>query len=123
MFLEDYNCVLCNTSTEETLHHLSLDCPSAQNMWNTLGFDSQFLDDPIEVLETLRGQLNVPFFMEIIISMCWAIWSVRNDTIFRQFAPTIQSGKRHFKAEFATVILRAKNAYRPLIQLWIEAYV
>jgi hypothetical protein len=81
-------------------------------MWSTLGLDSQISNDPMQVLEAFRGLLNVPFFMEIIISMCWAIWSVRNDAIFRSYALTLAAGKRHFKTEFATVILRAKNAYR-----------
>jgi hypothetical protein len=108
MFLEDYNYVLCNTSTEETLQHLFLNCPFAKDMWSTLGLDSRSSVDPMQVLEAFRGQLNVPFFMEIITSMSWAIWSVRNDAIFRNYAPTIQAGKRHFKTEFATVILREK---------------
>jgi hypothetical protein len=108
---------------EETLQHLFLDCPFAASMWNTLGVIVHHTTDPQDIFVSFRAQLNVPFFIEIIISMCWAIWLVRNDSIFRHLAPSIQSGKRHFKMEFARVILRAKGAYKSMISQWLEAYV
>lgn len=123
MFLEDYNCAICIHSLEETLQHLFLDCTFATTMWNTLGLNVHYTDDPLDIIVSFRYQLNVTFFMEIIISTCWAIWSVRNDSIFRHLAPSIQSGKRHFKLEFARVILRAREAYKPRINQWLEAYM
>jgi len=48
MELEDHSCVLCDSSSDETLVHL---------------------------LFLLKNQLQVPFFMEIIILMCWTIWN------------------------------------------------
>ena len=79
--LEDYNCVLCNNSTEESLHHLFLECPFAMALWNSLGLIICLSANPFKAIVSFRNQLNVPFFMEVIISMCWAIWSVLNDTI------------------------------------------
>jgi hypothetical protein len=70
-----------------------------------------------------RVQLGVPFSMEIIISMSWAIWSVRNDAIFRNVQPQISNAKRHFRKDFAQVILRAKKPYVPSISQWLEACV
>jgi hypothetical protein len=99
-----------------------MDCPFAATMWNTLGLNVHHTDDPLDIIVSFRYQLNVPFFMKIIISMYWAIWSVRNDAIFR-LAPSIQSGKRHFKLDFARVILKAKQTYKPRISQWLEAYV
>jgi hypothetical protein len=58
MELEYYNCVLCDSSSDETLVHL---------------------------LFLLKNQLQVPFFVEIIIIlMCWTIWNSRNGLIFNR---------------------------------------
>jgi hypothetical protein len=70
-----------------------------------------------------RVQLHCPFAMEILITMCWSIWSVRNDLIFRGIQPSLQRCKAIFKREFAQVILRAKAGYEPQISQWLEVYV
>jgi len=31
---------------------------------------------------------NVPFFMEIVVTLAWSIWEVRNDAMFRNIAPS-----------------------------------
>jgi hypothetical protein len=73
-------------------------------------------------LQLLKTQLQVPFFMEIIVTMCWSIWAVRNDQIFRDIQPTIQRCRQIFK-EFAQVILSAKASYQPSISQWLEVFV
>jgi hypothetical protein len=55
--------------------------------------------------------------------MCWAIWLVQNDSIFRHLALSVQSGKRHFKLEFPRVILREKGAYKAMISQLLQVYV
>jgi len=70
----------------------------------------RYLFDPFEAILSFRNQLRLPFFMEVIISICWDIWSVLNDAMFRQVQPSIQLGERHFKIDFAQVILRATRA-------------
>ena len=123
MALDDYNCAICNLVTDETLLHLFLDCPFAVSCWATLGLVNQNSNDPFQTITSLRTQLNLPFSMEVIISMCWAIWSVRNDAIFRNIQPSIPNAKRHFKMDSAQVILGAKKAYLPRISQWLYAYV
>jgi hypothetical protein len=59
--------------------------------------------------------LLLPFFLEIIVTLLWSIWEIRNDAIFRNMAPSVQSWKRIFRREFAWVILRAKARYQPLM--------
>ena len=81
------------------------------------------ITDPFATLESFRQQIQQPFFMEIIVTMCWSIWSVRNDAIFRNAQPSIQSCKAVFKREFAQVILRAKSSLVPLLCQCLEAYV
>jgi hypothetical protein len=36
MQLQSYNCELCNKGAEETLEHLFLQCPFAQDCWGML---------------------------------------------------------------------------------------
>jgi hypothetical protein len=64
----------------------------------------------------------LPFYMEIIITMCWAIWMMRNDIIFRNIAHLVSRCKAVFK-EFALVILRARTSYQPSIVQWLEVFV
>ena len=61
--------------------------------------------------------------MDVIITMCWAIWSLRNDKIFRGFHNSIRRCKEIFKKEFAQVILRAKSDMQPILTIWLQAYV
>ena len=46
--------------------------------------------NPYKIFEDFRVQLNVPFLMEIVIIMCWSIWAVRNDVIFRGMTPNVE---------------------------------
>ena len=123
MFLQDYNCVHCVSSTEETLLHLLVDCPFALACWNTLNLFISAHTDFLQVIVSLKDQIRLPFFMEIVITMWWYIWTIQNDVIFRNMPASIQRCKSIFKEEFALIILRAKGKYQPQIDLWLEAYV
>jgi hypothetical protein len=123
MHLEDYTCALCHSQTEETWQHLFLFCPLTQACWLSLGFILPNDDNIFNLLEHLRTQLQVRFFMEIIVTILWSIWEIRNDAIFTNIEPTVQSFRRIFKREFAWVILRAKASYQPSISQWIEVHV
>jgi hypothetical protein len=61
--------------------------------------------------------------MEIIVTMYWSIWMVRNDFIFKAIPHSICRCKSIFKKEFALVILKAKVVLHPRIDLWVEAFV
>ena len=82
MELEDYTCVLCTSSAEESLFHLVIDCPFASTCWNWLGLQINPQVDLFQNLESFKRQLQVPFFTEITILMCWSIWQTRNGIIF-----------------------------------------
>jgi len=68
-------------------------------------------------------QIQSPIFMEIIIAVFWAIWSARNDLIFRQIQHSLASCKIVFKHELAQVKLRAKEDFKPLIVSWLVHFV
>lgn len=114
MFLEDYSCVLYTTSLgEETNSHVFFDCPSVETCWNALHLLILNSEDPIASITHFRTQLHLPFAMEIIVTMSWAIWMARNDIIFRGIQPSLQHYKVIFKKELVQVILRAKASYEP----------
>jgi hypothetical protein len=120
--IPSYECVLCNLNAEETLEHLFLNCNFARSCWATLNL--QIGDgDPFEVLTSFRHQLNLSFFMDIIIIMSWSIWMARNDFIFNGLQASLQSAKDCFRKEFALVILRAKPSHKQLLVSWLAAYV
>jgi hypothetical protein len=64
--------------------------------------------DPFAVISSFRDQLNVFFFMDVLIIMSWSIWMARNDFIFRGIQPNMQFVSDNFKREFALVTFRAK---------------
>jgi hypothetical protein len=117
-----YECVLCNLHAEETLEHLFLNCNFARSCWASLNLLIG-AGDPFDVLTSFRQQLNLSFFMDIIIIMSWSIWMARNDFIFNGLQPSLQSAKACFRKEFALVILRAKPSLKQQLVLWLEAYV
>lgn len=120
MELPEYNCVLCASLHEETQEHLFLDCHFAQACWHLLGLLIPAVE-PLQVIQELRVQLDVPFAMEVIILMSWCIWMARNDLIFRGILPIVARVKDRFKDEFALVILRAKPQLRPEMSSWLHA--
>jgi hypothetical protein len=105
-------------NTEETLLHLLVGCPFVVDGWNSLNLFISAHVDLLQVLDSFKNQLRVSFFMEIIITMCWSIWTIQNDVIFRNITTSVQRCKSIFKEE-----LRAKGKYQPHLDLWIEAYV
>ena len=84
MILPDYNCVCCANQVEESSEHLFIHCPFAQSCWATLGIQVG-QDDPFSTLEQIKLQLNVPFFMEIIILMCWWFLEEFNPQLLQVF--------------------------------------
>lgn len=123
MFLETYDCVLCNDQSEETIEHLFISCPFAIQAWHSINLQVNSDLQPLQNLEFLKNQINQSFFMEVIIIFCWAIWMTRNNLIFRQIPPSIQSYKHIFKTEFLWLLCRANRKYFPNIQEWIDNLV
>jgi hypothetical protein len=68
----------------------------------------------------LKRALNVPFAMEIMVLMCWCIWTARNGWLFNGEDPKVDGCKQLFKKEFALVILRAKPRRVQAMQEWLD---
>lgn len=67
--LPSFNCVLCNNNLEETFDHLFIHCDLVRLCWGLLGLMINSSHSSFQNFENFRRQLNVPFFMEIIIIM------------------------------------------------------
>lgn len=74
-------------------------------------------------LEVIKGQLNLLFHMEIMVTMCWVIWMTRNDIIFNNnIAHSVLRCREVFKKEFALVVIRAKSHLHPHIHEWLDNF-
>ena len=70
MHLDDYQCVLCQQSTEETILHLLFYCPFAKNCWNLVNF--HFADHlSIQQIQAWKSLLQIEFSLDIFIIFCW----------------------------------------------------
>ena len=123
MILQSHECVLYNQHSRETLEHLFLTCPFATQFWASLGLLVPVFQEHFQVVSSFRRQLNIPFFMEIIILGCWGIWMSRNDFIFRQLTPSVQGGQGILKKELARATHRAKNSIKEQFQEWINNHL
>nr|TKW03055.1 hypothetical protein SEVIR_7G039300v2 [Setaria viridis] len=120
MDLPSYSCVLCPHNREETLFHVLLECPFAQECWINISLFANLSDEPYNILYSFKIQLQVQFFMEIIILMSWCIWMARNDWIFRGITPSIHGAMLRFKTVFTQVILRVKEEWKQPMLEWLE---
>lgn len=77
MDLPNYNCALCPANTQESVQHLFFQCSFAQQCCNLLQLHVSDPKDPLLSLESLKNQLNAPFFMDIVILLSWCIWMAR----------------------------------------------
>jgi len=54
------------------------------------------------------------------ILMSWAIWTIRNDFIFKNLQPEVEKAKEVFKKEIQLLSLRAKAKDSILFDRWIH---
>jgi hypothetical protein len=118
MALDSYNCVLCHLNVQESLHHLFLECPFAMSCWNLIDFAHLIQGNVFQSISVSKHSFLTT--MEIIVAMFWAIWSARNDDIFRNIQHSLLSCKVFFKKVLARVKLRVKKDLQPQLHLWID---
>jgi hypothetical protein len=120
MNLDSYDCEMCIRQLEESLMHLCFRCPFAKTAWLQIGVAVPTWLRPDRATRHIKRSLGVPFAREIIILMCWCIWIARNDWLFNEEDPNLDSCKSHFKKEFALVILRAKPSRVQQMEAWLD---
>nr|TKW21808.1 hypothetical protein SEVIR_4G145600v2 [Setaria viridis] len=120
MDLPSYSCVLCTHNREETLFHILLECPFAQECWINISLFVDLTEEPYNILNSFRIQFQVNFFMEVIILMCWCICMERNDWIFKGITPSVHSAMSRFKTVFTQVMLRVKEEWKQPMVEWLQ---
>jgi hypothetical protein len=68
----------------------------------------------------IKISLNKPFAIEVIILICWSIWTQKNGWLFQNKEPSVQDCISVFKSELALVIHRDKKTWVPDLQLWLS---
>ena len=68
----------------------------------------------------IRDQTHPNFFLMAAVMMCWGVWTVRNDLIFKGIQPIVESVQEIFRKEMKILSLRAKARYTHTINLWIQ---
>jgi len=72
---------------------------------------SSFLD----IILAVKHQINSQFFMETIVMICWAIWTARNELIFRENGTCGDEYIRTFFKE-----LKLKQDQQPQCDSWFR---
>lgn len=120
MHLESYSCVLCLQNTEETCQHLFLHCPFAIQCWQLIHVDIPLSIDFPEIADTFKNQLHSQFFMAAVILMCRAIWTVRNDLIFKGIQPSLSIARSLFQKEILLLMHRVNSRLSLQFEEWIQ---
>jgi hypothetical protein len=121
MALESYTCHLCILQKEEKLRHLFYRCPFAKQCWLQIGIIVTTWLKPDRATRYIKRKLNSSFAMEIIILMCWSIWTKRNRWVFDNLDPMVPNCKETFKREFALLFHRVKEDQAHAMKLWLSA--
>jgi hypothetical protein len=109
MALDSYTCELCILQREEKLRHLFYRCSLAKQCWQQIGVSVPTWLRPQRATCYIKRRLRVSFSMEIIILICWSIWTERNRWIFNNEDPSIQQCMTTFKKEFTLLWHRVKE--------------
>ena len=118
MHLDDYTCALCNTSLEETSHHLFFQCPFSKECWDSIDIHWELSLPPLDMLITARRDFGISIFREILITACWVLWKTRNAAIFDNVQPQLATWKIQLKEEIGLVCTKAKEEKSLLLRLW-----
>lgn len=114
---------LCQQLSEETVMHLLFYGPFSKDCWGLLHF--QFADHLTipEIFQQWKILYNVSFALDIFILICWAIWVMRNDVIFRNKNPSVADCKRTISVELHLLLHRTKPRIIPLVEAWINSHL
>ena len=85
---DDYSCLLCSTSLEETVEHLFFECDFSKLCWGELGISWPASGNRLQLLHAAKEVWMQPMFMEIFIVAAWSIWKERNNKHIRAITPT-----------------------------------
>ena len=105
-------CVLCNTSSDETIDHLFFTCPFAVQCWSTIGFSWDISLNLMDRIFQASRVHNIPFFAEAFLIAAWELWKLRNDRVFDRQNPCQARWFSNFKNQCLTQSVRFKADLR-----------
>lgn len=111
---------MCILQREETLHHLFIKCNFTKRCWESIGLNLPGHRNTFQLMQWLTMRLSVPFFMDIVILMSWCIRTTRNEWIFNNIDPHVESTRSKFFRELTMMLHRAKAKYVDGIQTLIQ---
>jgi hypothetical protein len=123
-FMDNYSCVMCDQDELETRTHLFFQCPFAQMCWQYVSptWIPPQQTDIQSFITSLKLSLNVPFFMELIMLISWAIWTTRNAFIFKSTPPNLYRCRRKFKEEVSLLLYKTPRKSYSGLKLWVERF-
>jgi hypothetical protein len=105
----------------ETSAHLFLRCNFAKACWASLGITVITTRPILQIINHIKRDLRVPFFMEIIILMSWSVWKSRNDWIFNNIDPSVEDCQLRFISDFKLLLQRAKHSSLLPMENWLNS--
>jgi len=66
-----------------------------------------------QIFQAWKTFLNVAFSLDIFIILCWAIWMMRNDVIFRNKNPSVADCKRYVTVDSLLLLHKTKAGITP----------
>ena len=142
MHLQSYDCVLCNEASWGNGRASFLALQLCQRLLESGRYSSAYCSSTFgNPWEFQNTAWCIFLHMEIIVLMCWSVWTVRNNLIFRNEAVSLDRCKLCFLSVFGLVIppvlsLKKKNWFsrlnqltndladsinRPILILWIQS--
>jgi hypothetical protein len=70
-------CVLRDSTCEETIFHLLFECPFSSDCWHYVGIQWNFDLDFFNMFEDAKNIFGRRFFMEIVAVVAWTIWKAQ----------------------------------------------
>ena len=123
MHLDDYNCVMCNSGTEETCFHLFFECPFSQECWDRIPINWNLNLPPLDMIIVARTNFGHSIFREIFITACWVLWTTRNAVIFDNGQANVNTWKLQFREELGLVCTKAKPERHTSLSVWRDSYM
>jgi hypothetical protein len=124
MILPSYDCVQINChQQEEDITHLFWKCNFAQNCWNYICPQRRRDGNIFQAFSDIKRKLKYPFAMDIIILTAWSIWISRNNKIFNNQTPSIETWKFIFLQEAKLLTYRMKKKHADTFKEWLQSQI
>jgi hypothetical protein len=73
------------------------------------------------MIEATMGAFGHNFFMDILTVVVWCIWKKRNDSIFKNIAPSFLSWKDSFNDMLKMQMLKFNSVRMLRVSLWLNS--